>query len=234
MGNNKKQDETIDQGLMVAEVFYSIQGESSFAGYPCVFIRLAGCNLDCSWCDTDYARQKNQGSLHTLPDLMAFTGKYPTALVEITGGEPLSQQEVYPLMNRLLQKGRTVLLETNGSINLARVPDGIIKIMDLKCPDSGMNEEMDLANLDLLGAGDELKFVISSRRDYEWATATCRDMLNSETEQSPNQRPQFIFSPIRGNLDPAELASWILTDELPVRVQLQLHKIIWPEIDRGV
>lgn len=234
MANSKEEDEMKPPGLVIAEVFYSIQGESRFAGYPCVFIRLAGCNLDCSWCDTGYARKKNQGTFQSLTELVAMADKHPGALIEITGGEPLLQQDVHPLMNMFIKEGRTVLLETNGSLNLAMVPDGVVKIMDLKCPDSGMNKEMDLTNLDLLGPNDDLKFIINSRRDYEWAKTTCRDLLNSRRQQSQKPGPEIIFSPIRESLAAAELANWLLADELPVRLQLQLHKVIWPDIDRGV
>ncbi|MGV1099695.1 radical SAM protein [Thiovibrio sp. JS02] len=212
--------------LSVSEIFYSLQGESSFAGYPCLFFRLAGCNLRCSYCDARYTYEE-PATVMPLAALLAGAAKYPRALVEITGGEPLLQEGVYDLMAALLAGGRTVLLETNGSIDIGRVPTEVVKIVDLKCPDSGMQEKMEPANLDRLAPHDEIKFVLSSRRDYEWA----RTMLLG---QRLAERVKVTFSPVVARLKPATLAEWLLEDALPARLQLQLHTLLWPEEKRGV
>ena len=219
--------------LEIAEIFHSIQGESSFAGYPTVFIRLSGCNLDCVWCDTRYARQE-KGKIYDVSEVLAQVEKYPEALVEITGGEPLLQPGVYPLMEALLAAGRTVLLETNGSINIENVPSPVIKIMDIKPPDSGMSNRMNLDNISLLAAWDEIKFVVSSRRDFTWAEDIIRVRLPSLSWQTMNEQPKILFSPVAGKLEPRQLARWLLDLRLPARLQLQLHAIIWPEIKKGV
>ncbi len=218
--------EEYPESLLVSEIFYSIQGESSFAGYPCLFIRLAGCNLRCTYCDARYTYEE-EGERKTLDELLTAAEEYPQALVEITGGEPLLQERVYPLMDRLLKEGRTVLLETNGSVSLERVPAGVVKIMDLKCPDSGMEEKMDWHNLNHLTPEDEIKFVLSSRRDYEWAGQKIKEHALAQTAK-------LIFSPVVTRLAPADLAGWVLADGLPVRLQLQLHTILWPGKRRGV
>jgi len=212
--------------LDISEVFHSIQGESSYAGYPCLFFRLAGCNLRCSYCDARYTYEE-PASPWPLSRLLAEAEKYPGSLIELTGGEPLLQEGVYPLLAGLLAAGRTVLLETNGSLDIGRVPREVIKIVDMKCPDSGMGEKMALANLDLLAPHDELKFVLSSRRDYEWA----RELL---TSRRLAEKAQVIFSPVVERLSPALLAGWLLADRLPARLQLQLHTLLWPEKKRGV
>ncbi|MCK5227988.1 MAG: radical SAM protein [Desulfobulbaceae bacterium] len=214
-----------DRTLLVSEIFYSIQGESSFAGLPCVFIRLAGCNLRCSYCDARYTYEED-GFEKTLDELIDCTGKRPHALVEITGGEPLLQENVYPLIDLLKEEGRTVLLETNGSIPLNRVPAGVIKIMDIKCPDSGMHEKMDFTNLTYLTKQDEIKFVLSSRDDYDWAIKTI--------ERYGLKEKNLLFSPVEGRLQADHLAEWVLADTLPVRIQIQLHKVLWPDRKRGV
>lgn len=219
--------------MNVSEVFYSIQGESTFAGYPCVFIRLAGCNLRCSYCDTAYAYE-TEGTPYSLPELLEFADRHPSALVQITGGEPLLQEGVYPLMDKLLEANRIVMLETNGSVSLRNVPDGVIKIMDMKCPDSGMSEKMDLANMAILTSADELKFVISSRPDYDWALKVIETHIHYFNDQANlRNRIKILFSPETGNLDPSTLAEWILTDGLQVRLQLQLHRVLWPNKIRG-
>ncbi len=215
--------------LIISELFYSIQGESSFAGLPCVFIRLAGCNLRCSYCDARYTYEE-EGKPYPVSDLLTFADQYPSAQVEITGGEPLLQDNIYPLMDGLLSKGRCVLLETNGSIDLSRVPEEIIKIIDIKCPDSGMADHFDHKNLDLLTANDEIKFVLSSKRDYDWA----REMLLKTIPDMLVKKGRILFSPVQSALAPQLLAQWILDDQLQVRLQLQLHKIIWPDKQRGV
>lgn len=211
--------------LDLAELFFSIQGESSYAGQPCVFIRLAGCNLHCHFCDARYAIEEPP-TRRTLAEILDFTAEYPDFPVEITGGEPLLQDGVYQLMADLLAAGRRVLLETNGSLPLDRVPAGVIKIVDVKCPDSGTGESFALGNLQLLGPEDELKFVISSRDDYNWAVNFLR------AQRLPDHRI-IHFSPVTQLLEPGILADWILADRLPVRIQIQLHKVLWPEAVRG-
>lgn len=211
--------------LEISELFFSIQGESSYAGQPCVFIRLAGCNLRCRYCDAAYTYEE-PGARQDLGEIMAFVGRYPGFPVEITGGEPLLQENVYPLMRELLAADRQVLLETNGSISLAKVPAGVVRIMDVKCPGSGMDGQLRADNFARLGPGDELKFVLCSRADYEWAVALLNDTdLNKDVV--------IHFSPVTGQLESAQLAEWLLNDRLPVRLQLQLHKVLWPAVNRG-
>ena len=212
--------------LQLSEVFYSIQGESSFAGYPCLFFRLAGCNLRCSYCDAKYTYEE-PASATPLGTLLSEATRYPNALVEITGGEPLLQEGVYPLMEGLLAAGRTVLLETNGSLSIKRVPKEVVKIIDLKCPGSTMAEKMDLANLALVAPHDEIKFVLSSRTDYDWAKAMIKDHRLAE-------KAKLILSPVISRLEPALLAQWLMDDALPARLQLQLHTLLWPGMKRGV
>ncbi len=211
--------------LEVSELFFSIQGESSYSGQPCVFIRLSGCNLRCNYCDARYTYEE-EGALKSIPELLAFAEEYPGYPVEITGGEPLIQEGAIPLMEELLAAGRQVLLETNGTISLAKVPAGVIRIMDVKCPDSGMSEHLLRDNFSLLSPEDELKFVLSSRSDYEWAAEMVKELPRGGAGT-------IHFSPIPDRLDPAQLAEWLLADRLPVRLQLQLHKIIWPGVTRG-
>lgn len=211
--------------LTISEIFYSIQGESSYAGYPCLFFRLAGCNLRCSYCDARYTYEEPGHGL-TIDALLAEAAKHPNALIEITGGEPLLQEAIYTFMDQLLAAGRTVLLETNGSIELNRVPAAVVKIMDLKCPGSTMHERMDLRNLDLLQPHDEVKFVVGSRLDYEWARRVME-------EHGLSERVKVLIAPVAGSLPPAELADWLLADELCARLQIQLHTLLWPAKKRG-
>ena len=212
--------------LSVNEIFYSIQGESTFAGKPCVFVRLAGCDLRCSWCDTPYAF--NEGEKMSVEDVIEKVTQYRSPLVEVTGGEPLLQEDVYPLMERLLEAGRTVLLETGGQIDVARVPGGVIKVVDVKCPASGESDKVEWANIDRLGSLDQVKFVIQDRVDYEFARETA-------TRHALDRRcAAVLFSPVHGVLDPKILSEWILEDRLPVRLQLQIHKHIWGANVRGV
>ena len=218
--------QVVQLSFNISEKFYSIQGESSLAGYPCVFFRLSGCNLRCHYCDARYTYEES-GAATSLSNLLEFAGRYPGALVEITGGEPLLQENVYPLMEKLLAAGRRVLLETNGSINIGRVPREVRKIMDIKCPDSGMSGHLERANIGLLGPNDEIKFVISSEKDYFWAAEMVRGPL------SQSRVAAIHFSPVIPDVSPALMAEWLLHDSLPVRLQLQLHKILWPEIKRG-
>ena len=223
-----------DPALTVSELFYSIQGESSYAGYPCVFIRLSDCNLRCNYCDAKYTYEE-AGRKQPISEILDFVRRYPVFLVELTGGEPLLQDGIYQLMDQLLEMKKTVLLETNGSRNIKDVPDEIIKIMDLKCPDSGMSEHMELSNLALLNQQDEIKFVISSRKDYDWAVEMLQThILDVQDLQAIRKRPGILFSPVTSRLDPARLAEWIREDHLPVRLQLQLHAALWPDSKRGV
>ena len=210
--------------LEVSEIFHSIQGESSWSGQPCVFIRLTGCNLRCAYCDTTYAYER--GRFMEIPEIMELVRWLRCDLVEVTGGEPLIQAETPPLIGRLLDAGHTVLLETNGSIDIGVVDPRCIRIMDIKCPSSGMARQNDLRNLKKLGVQDELKFVIGSREDYEFA----RDLLSTLA----TARSKVNFSPVFGSLAPWSLAEWILEDHIDVRLNLQLHKIIWGPEARGV
>lgn len=211
--------------LRINEIFHSIQGESSHAGLPCVFVRLTGCHLRCTYCDTEYAF--TEGDWWSLDEILAQVERYPCDLVEVTGGEPLLQPGVYPLMSRLLAADVTVLLETSGCIDVARVDPGVIKIMDFKCPSSNEADRNRFENVDHLGPHDEVKFVIGTRDDYDWS----RSVVERYTLTN---RCGVLFSPVFGKLEPARLAEWILADRLPIRFQLQLHKFIWDAQTRGV
>lgn len=212
--------------LTINEIFHSIQGESSFAGQRCVFVRLTACDLRCTWCDTEYAF--DEGTKQALDEVLAAVEAYGCPLVEITGGEPLLQDEVYPLMERLIERGRTVLLETGGHRSTERVPAEVITILDVKCPGSGEAHRNDWANLDRLKPHDEVKFVIKDRADFEFA----REVV---CERALAARAAAIhFSPVHGELNPQTLSEWVLAERLPVRVQLQMHKYIWPVGTRGV
>ena len=212
--------------LTINEIFYSVQGESSYAGRPCVFVRLTACDLRCSWCDTPYAFY--EGSNRPLDTVLAEVDQFRCPLVEVTGGEPLLQPDVYPLMEGLLARGRTVLLETGGHRSTARVPQDVVTILDIKCPGSGESDKTDWTNIERLRTHDEVKFVIKDRVDYEYA----RDVI---ARHDLAQRAAAIhFSPVHGVLDARTLAEWVLADSLPVRVQLQLHKYIWDAAARGV
>ena len=212
--------------LTVNEIFHSIQGESTHAGRPCVFVRLTACDLRCSWCDTPYAF--HEGRKMSLDEVIAAVEDYRCSLVELTGGEPLLQKDVYPLMARLLESGKTVLVETGGHVSVANVPLSVHKIMDVKCPGSGEAHRMDWSNLDRLSPIDEVKFVIRDRADYEYA----RDVASKH--ELNRKVGAVLFSPVHGVLDPRVLSEWVLSDRLPVRVQLQVHKYIWDAQTRGV
>jgi len=209
--------------LKVNEIFYSIQGESSYAGIPCVFVRLTGCNLRCSYCDTQYAYDK--GNTSAINDVIEQIKSYKCRLVEITGGEPLIQKETPELIFKLLEQNFTVLLETNGSQDISVVDDRCIKIVDIKCPSSGKDKNNDLKNLDRISDNDEIKFVIGDKKDYKYA----RNILGMIEKGNT-----VHFSPIFGKIDPQILAKWILDDHLDVRLQIQLHKKIWDPDQRGV
>ncbi|MDY6822410.1 MAG: radical SAM protein [Thermodesulfobacteriota bacterium] len=206
--------------LTVNEIFYSIQGESLSAGLACVFVRLAGCNLACHYCDTDYA--KTEGSLMPLDRIIQRVKAYNCNRVAITGGEPLLQAHTPILVNRLLELDFRVLMETNGSLDIARITPACTRIVDIKCPGSGMAAHNHMANIHHLHAGDQVKFVITDRADYEFARAT---MPAIKTIPPGN----VLFSPAYGMLSSAELAEWMLGDNLTVRLHLQLHKTIWGE-----
>jgi len=212
--------------LRVNEIFYSIQGESLDAGCPCVFIRLSGCNLRCSYCDTRYAY--HQGVEMSIVEILDRVDPYKSNLVEITGGEPLIQSGTPPLIEYLLATGYKVMMETNGTLDIRLVDDRCIKVMDIKCPSSGEAEKNDLENLQRLSTEDQLKFVIGDRNDYEFAKEI-KGLLNNEFPAD-----HVLFSTIYGKMTPTQLAKWIIEDRLQVRLQVQLHKILWPERDRGV
>ena len=212
--------------LTLNEIFYSVQGESTYAGRPCVFVRLTACDLRCSWCDTPYAFY--EGTKRSLDEVLAEVERFGCPLVEVTGGEPLLQEDVYPLMQGLLDRGKTVLLETGGHRSTERVPAPVVTVLDVKCPGSGEAERMDWANLDRLRPHDEVKFVVRNRADYEYA----RDVI--ARHDLHGRAAAIHMSPVHGELNPRELSEWVLADRLPVRVQLQLHKYIWDPHARGV
>jgi len=212
--------------LTVNEIFHSIQGESSQAGRLCVFVRLTGCDLRCTWCDTPYAF--HEGRKMSVDEVIAEVESHGCPLVEITGGEPLLQEDVYPLMDRLLAIGRTVMLETGGHRPTLRVPAAVLTIVDIKCPGSGEAGRNDWSNLDRLSPHDEVKFVVRDRADYEFA----RDVIARYDLRS--RAAAVLVSPVHGVLEPKALSEWMLADRLPARLQLQLHKYIWSPTTRGV
>ncbi len=212
--------------LTVNEIFHSIQGESTRAGEPCVFVRLTACDLRCSWCDTPYAF--HEGSKRSVEEVLEDVARYGCVLVEITGGEPLLQEDVYPLMEGLIARGHEVMIETGGHRSIARVPQRVRRIVDVKCPGSGESHRNHWENLELIGRGDEVKFVVKDRADYEYA----RDIIAGH--QLSDRAGAVLMSPVHGVQDSRELAEWVLADRLPVRLQLQLHKFIWPPDTRGV
>lgn len=212
--------------LKVNEIFYSIQGESSYAGFPCVFVRLAGCNLRCSWCDTGYARE--EGAPMDIWTVIEQVKSYGCRLVEITGGEPLLQEETTELIRRLLDEELQVLLETNGSMDVSAVDRRCVKVVDVKCPSSGESGRNDFRNLERLTEKDEIKFVVGDRADYEYAC----EVLPLIRERCPGST--VLFSPLSGRMEPRRLAGWVLEDRLFVRLQLQIHRVLWPEKSRGV
>jgi 7-carboxy-7-deazaguanine synthase len=222
----------VTEPLLISELFYSLQGESTWSGLPCLFVRLSGCNLRCSYCDARYTWEE-PGQAMEVSVIMDWINQTPDVMVEITGGEPLRQNGIYPLTQHLLQDGRRVLLETNGSLPLCGVPDGVHTIMDIKCPDSGMAEHNLGENLEVLrerqrrGCRDEVKFVLSSVNDFHFA----RDMV---IRHHLDRLLPVLFSPVKGALDPTVLADLLLKDHLNVRLQMQLHTLLWPDRNRGV
>ena len=212
--------------ITINEIFYSVQGESTYAGRPCVFVRLTACDLRCSWCDTPYAF--HEGRKRSLDEVLADVERFDCNLVEVTGGEPLLQEAVYPLMNALLERGKTVLLETGGHRSTERVPGPVVTIIDVKCPGSGEAEKMDWQNLERLRPHDEVKFVVKDRADYDYA----REVIGRYDLAA--RAAAIHVSPVHGVLNPRTRSAWVLADALPVRVQLQLHKYIWDPATRGV
>jgi 7-carboxy-7-deazaguanine synthase len=210
--------------LHVIEQFKSIQGESTYAGEPCSFIRLAGCNLSCAYCDTDYAR--GEGIPATIEAIVSIVRQHACELVEITGGEPLLQDETPRLCRELLDKNFNVLVETNGSLDITALPAGCVRIVDVKCPASGMAGSFLEKNLITLNARDQLKFVISNKADFVWAGHFVR-------VNNLHKRCIVLFSPVMNTLQPKDLAEWILAENAPARLGLQLHKIIWGNDTKG-
>ena len=217
--------------VQVTEIFHSIQGESTWAGAPCTFVRLTGCPLRCVWCDTAYAF--HGGERMTLDEVVAAVKAKPAEVVEITGGEPLSHPAAYELADRLLAERYTVLVETSGAIDVSPLDERVHKIMDLKCPGSGESHRNRWENLEHLTARDEIKFVVKDRTDYEWMRDVIRDRGLDRRVRSGSLRA-LLVSPVWGETDLAALAGWILEDALPVRFQVQLHKLIWGPDKKGV
>ena len=211
--------------LELTEIFKSVQGESTYMGLPCVFVRLTGCNLRCVWCDTAYAFQG--GKKLSIDKILEEIKSHGIDLVEITGGEPLMQKEVFPLMDTLLKNNFRVMLETGGSLSIKDVPAEVIKIIDLKCPGSGEKEKNHWDNLNHLASTDEIKFVITDRADYEWSRSTLE-------KYELDKKSHILFSPVFDKLPLKNLTEWILEDNLPVRLQTQLHKHIWDKNAQGV
>lgn len=211
--------------MRITEIFHSIQGESTYAGRPCVFVRLTGCPLRCSWCDTEYAFYGGQELSDE--DILSQVRAFDCSLVEVTGGEPLAQPGCFPFISKLCDAGYTALIETSGAIDITNVDPRARVILDIKCPGSGMTDRMHWPNVQKLTAKDEAKFVLTNRADYEWA----RDIV---AQYDLANRCTVLLSPAFGTLELRQLAEWVLADRLPVRVQTQLHKLIWTPDMRGV
>jgi 7-carboxy-7-deazaguanine synthase len=216
---------TTSQTLQITEIFHSIQGESTRVGQPCAFVRLTGCPLRCTWCDTEYAF--HGGETMALETILDRVRSYGCPLVEVTGGEPLHQPEALVLLMKLCDAGHQVMIETSGAFDISVIDPRASIIMDVKCPGSGMTDRMKWANMDHLSQKDEVKFVLKDQVDYEWA----RDIVK---QYNLGDRCPVLFSPVFGSLDLQPLAEWILSDRLPVRFQVQLHKLIWDPKTRGV
>jgi len=211
--------------LKINEIYYSVQGESTHSGCPCIFIRLTYCNLRCSYCDTEYAFY--DGKDMEITDIISEIKRWDCNLVEVTGGEPLFQDECIDLLNELVNSNYEVMLETGGSLSISDVPKKVVKIVDFKCPSSGMVKKNLWSIVDDLQAHDEVKFVIGNREDFDWA----KDRI---TEYSLNKICTLLFSPTFGEIDPQQIVKWILADNLPVRMQMQMHKMIWSPEEKGV
>lgn len=213
----------------VNEIFYSIQGEGSRSGMPCVFVRMQGCLLRCTWCDTPYALdRKKTEKLMSTNEILAEVEKHNCKFLMLTGGEPLEQKEINVLVEEALNRGYDVVIETNGQQDIGKVSKAAVKIFDLKCPGSAMHKKNDYNNIAKLDEKDEVKFVIKDRADYDWAIDKCKkyDLFNRVSE--------VLLSPVFGEIEPIELANWILEDQLPARMQMQMHKAIWEPNRRGV
>ena len=217
--------------LRITEIFHSIQGESTWAGVPCTFVRITGCPLRCVWCDTEYAF--HGGTRMTLDEILSEVGEHPARVVEVTGGEPLAHPGAFDLTRRLLDEGYTVLVETSGAFDVSGLDPRAHKIMDLKCPGSGETERNLWSNLDHLTGKDEVKFVVADRADYEWTRAVIRER-GLDTRVAEGSLRALLVSPVSGRADLRDLAEWILEDALPVRLQMQLHKLIWGAEATGV
>lgn len=217
--------------LRVSEIFHSIQGESTWAGLPCTFIRLTGCPLRCAWCDTEYSF--HGGEKMALDEIKSRVREVGCTLVELTGGEPLIHPNAFLLARELLDEGCTVLVETSGAVDVGSLDPRAHKIMDLKCPGSGEESKNLWSNLDHLGPGDEVKFVMKDRRDFQWA---CRAVRENRLDQRVDEGDlaAILFSPVWDELNLRDLADWTMEEGLPVRIQLQLHKLIWDPNTRGV
>ncbi|MBM2833126.1 MAG: 7-carboxy-7-deazaguanine synthase [Candidatus Brocadiaceae bacterium] len=211
--------------MKINEIFKSIQGETSYAGLPCAFVRVTGCNLRCNYCDTTYAYE--EGKEMSLSTILECIARLRTKIVCVTGGEPLSNNDTPLLLEELLVKNYTVLVETNGSYDIRTIPQEVIKIMDIKCPDSNMSHLMNWQNIKYLTKSDEVKFVLSSRKDYEWTKAVIYKYNLSEVAN-------ILIGTVFGAISPKMVVQWILEDNLDVRFQLQLHKYIWEPQTRGV
>lgn len=212
--------------MQIDEIFYSIQGEGTRRGRPCAFVRLTGCHLRCRWCDTEHAF--TGGRAMSVEEVLSSLATHPTRLVCVTGGEPLLQKEVHLLLRALLARAYTVILETSGAVDASEVDEAVIRILDLKAPGSGEVGRNLESNFAGLRSSDEVKIVIADRTDYEWA----REQI--ERRELVSRCAAVLLSPVHGEQDPAELADWILEDGLPVTLQLQEHKLVWPGVDRGV
>lgn len=217
--------------LRVTEIFHSIQGESTWAGLPCTFVRLTGCPLRCAWCDTAYSF--HGGEKISLDEIVRRVDEIGTPLVELTGGEPLIHRNAFELTRRLLDRGYTILVETSGAIDISPLDERAHRIMDLKCPGSGEVERNLWSNLEHLTARDEVKFVIADRADYEWARDRLREHGLDERLRDGTLRA-ILFSPVWDAVDLADMAAWILEDRLPVRFQIQMHKVVWGPDVAGV
>lgn len=211
--------------MKINEIFYSIQGESTFAGLPCVFVRLTGCNLRCSYCDTKYAYA--EGEEKSINEIINIVNSYNCNLVEITGGEPLLQSETIELTNRLVENQKAVLVETNGSLDISALKEPVVRIVDIKCPGSTEHQKMFWDNLKNLRPDDNVKFVLTDRYDFDWAVKTVKKFELVE-------KANVLFSPVFGIVKPEMLSDWILETSLPIRMQLQIHKYIWHPDKRGV
>ena len=215
----------LNMKLKINEIYYSIQGESSYTGLPCIFIRLTYCNLRCTYCDSEYTF--HDGNNMSINDILETIKQYSCKLVEVTGGEPLVQKECITLLKKLVDLDYEVLLETSGSLTIKDVPKQVINIIDFKCPSSGMKKKNHWDNINYLKPNDEVKFIIEDREDYEWAKMKIR-------QYNLNKKSKILMSPSYNKIEEKEIVDWILKDNLNVKFQIQLHKIIWKDTDKGV